>query len=122
MIKGIGIDLVELQSIKEITTNKFIDSILSDEEKILYENLVNDEAKTVFLGGRYAAKEAIFKAIRKNKGSTTYKEFSVLTDDDGAPYLVTNYFDKFFENKIKSHITITHTDHLAIAYVVLEEI
>ena len=39
MILGIGIDSVELNRIKELLSDRFIDRILSPEEKKLYSNI-----------------------------------------------------------------------------------
>lgn len=120
MIRGIGIDLVELESLKELVSPKLINRILSEEEKKIYDNLVSEEAKIVFLGGRYAAKEALFKAVKTNKGSTTYSEFSILNNEDGTPVVKTNYFKEYLKGDIIIHLTLSHTDNFAVAYVVLE--
>jgi len=116
MIKGMGIDLVDLNRIKEIADDRFIHRILSDDEFKLYENIANENVKLTFLGGRFAAKEAIFKAISKGKGTAYYTDFSVLSDENGKPYVETEYF----EDETVIHITITHTDTHAIAYVLIE--
>jgi holo-[acyl-carrier protein] synthase len=47
---------------------------------------------STFLGGRFAAKEALFKAIRSGHGKTYYKDFSILSRPDGSPYVKTEYF------------------------------
>jgi len=116
MIKGIGIDLVDLDRIREIADDRFIHRILSDKEYKQYENIVNETTKLTFLGGRFAAKEAIFKAISKGKGTAYYTDFSVLSEENGKPYVETEYFD----DDTVIHITITHTDTQAIAYVMIE--
>ncbi len=116
MIKGMGIDLVDLNRIREIADDRFIHRILSDDEYKLYLNIANEKTKLTFLGGRFAAKEAIFKAVSKGNGTAYYKDFSVLADENGKPYVESD----FFEDHDLIHITITHTDELAIAYVVIE--
>ncbi|MFA6801327.1 MAG: holo-ACP synthase [Acholeplasmataceae bacterium] len=116
MIKGMGIDLVDLSRIREIADDRFVHRILSDDELKLYENIADETTKLTFLGGRFAAKEAIFKAISKGKGTAYYKDFSVLSDENGKPYVISEYFD----DDALVHITITHTDSHAIAYVLIE--
>jgi len=116
MINGIGIDLVDLKRIKELIDERFINRILSAEEKKLYENIAAENTKLSFIGGRFAAKEAIFKAISKGNGKTYYTDFSVLNRENGSPYVQTDYFT----NGEIIHITITHTDEHAIAYVMIE--
>jgi holo-[acyl-carrier protein] synthase len=116
MIIGIGIDLVDLKRIKELIDERFLNRILSSDERKLYENIAAENTKLSFVGGRFAAKEAIFKAISKGNGKTYYTDFSVLNRDNGSPYVQTDYFK---DNEI-IHITITHTDEHAIAYVMIE--
>ena len=118
MILGIGIDLVDLNRIKEIMTERFIDRILSHDEKIAFNNIAADNMKLSYLGSRFAAKEAIFKAISKGPGKTNYVEFSILNHENGSPYVKTD----FFKNKEIIHISITHTDEHAIAYVMIEKL
>ena len=117
MLIGIGIDLVELERIKEILSDKFIERILSKSELDEYQNLVNDSVKLEFVGGRFAAKEAIFKAISKGPGDTYYRDFSILHEESGKPYVKTD----FFKNNENITVSITHTDNYAAAMVIIEE-
>lgn len=116
MILGIGIDLVELDRIKNLMSDRFINRILSLEEQFIYKAITSDKVKLSFVGGRFAAKEAIFKAISKGDGTANYKDFSILNDENGKPYVSS----KYIENKL-IHITITHTDRYAMSYCVIEE-
>jgi holo-[acyl-carrier protein] synthase len=118
MILGIGIDLVELERLKTLLTDKFIDRLLSDLEKELYDNITNEQTKLEYFGGRFAAKEAIFKAISKGHGKTNYKDFSILKDENGKPYVHTDYFK---QGEV-IHISITHTKHYASSYCVIEKV
>lgn len=118
MILGIGIDLVELDRLKEIVSDRFIDRILSHEEKKMYLNIAAENTKLAFVGGRFAAKEALFKAISKGNGTANYIDFAILNEESGKPYLQSDYFK---QDEI-IHITITHTDHYAAAYVMIEKL
>jgi holo-[acyl-carrier protein] synthase len=118
MIVGIGIDLVELDRLKELMSERFIDRILSPEEKKMYLNIAAENTKLSFIGGRFAAKEALFKAISKGSGTAYYRDFSILNHDHGQPYVQTDYFK---DDEI-IHISITHTDHFAVAYVMIEKV
>jgi holo-[acyl-carrier protein] synthase len=118
MILGIGIDSVELNRIKELLSDRFIDRILSPEEKKLYLNITDEQTKLSFIGGRFASKEAIFKAISKGPGKTNYIDFSILNDASGKPYVKTN----FFTHDEIVHISITHTISMALAYVMIEKL
>src|SRR5690554_6185115 len=116
MIVGVGIDMVDLDRIKELMSQRFINRILSLEEKNIFDNINNESNKLSFLGGRFAAKEAIFKAISKGDGKANYTDFSILNDEHGKPYVKSRYFDE----SINVHISITHTDHHAMCYCLLE--
>lgn len=118
MILGIGIDLVELNRLKELLSDRFIDRILSPEEKKMYLNIAAENTKLSFIGGRFAAKEALFKAISKGNKTAYYADFSILNHEHGQPYVQTDYFKA--DEKI--HLSITHTDQYAIAYVIIEKL
>lgn len=116
MIKGIGIDLVDLKRLEIKADDRLIERILNSQEKALFDNITDKTAKLAFLGGRFAAKEAIFKAIGSGKGDTYYRDFAILKNDNGSPYVESERIsaDEVF------HISITHTDDHAIAYVIIE--
>lgn len=118
MILGMGIDLVELDRIKNLMDDRFINRILSQDEINVYEKIADEQAQLSFLGGRFSAKEAIFKAISKGNNDAYYKDFSILNDENGKPYAVSKYFNK---NEIV-HITITHTKTYALSYCLIEKI
>ena len=116
MIKGIGVDLVDLKRLEKIADERFIGRILHHQEKAIFDAMSNKSAKLAFLGGRFAAKEAIFKAIGTGKGDTNYRDFAILKNNNGSPYVQSDLIsvDEVF------HISITHTDDHAIAYVMIE--
>lgn len=116
MIKGIGIDLVELSRIRSWIEPKFIERILSDDEKKMYDTITHEQRKLTFIGGRFAAKEALFKAISHGDKQANYRDFSILNDEHGKPYVVSMYLS----DHEKVHLSISHTKHYAVAYVVIE--
>lgn len=117
MIKGIGIDLVELERIKELLSDRFIERILSESEMKEFKNLAHEQVKLEFIGGRFAAKEAIFKAVAVGPGNTNYKDFSILHEPSGKPYVTSH----FFTHGEIINISITHTDQYAAAFVIIEQ-
>jgi holo-[acyl-carrier protein] synthase len=118
MILGIGIDLVELKRIAELMSDRFIERVLSESEQKLYHNIAAEQTKLSFVGGRFAAKEALFKAFSKGDGTANYIDFSVLNDEYGAPYVVS----KHIESNHRVLISISHTDAYAMAYVMIEKL
>lgn len=118
MIKGIGIDIIELDRIqKSIQQNKRLtDRVLTDREKMFFETLTNERRKVEYLAGRFAAKEAFAKAAGRGIGKLSFKNMEVTTDTYGAP--VMNVFG-YEESNI--FISITHSRDYAVAQVVIEE-
>lgn len=116
MIKGIGIDAVDLARIEKIIQQKshFVDRILTAEEMELYQQL-SRKRQIEFLAGRYACKEAFSKAWGTGIGQVTFQELAILTDEKGAPVFTKSPFDG------KVFVSITHTDAIAMAQVILEE-
>lgn len=115
MIKSIGVDLVELSRVKEIGIERFAERILSEKEKELFKSINHEDRKVSFLAGRFAGKEAIFKCFKSGDKTANYKDFDILNDASGAPYIES----KFIKDVI-SHISITHSKEHAIAFVILE--
>lgn len=116
MILGIGIDLVQVTEVYSGTLEHYKKLILTEKELKLCENIPSVDAQAMFIAGRYAAKEAIFKALRKYNKDLSYQDFAVLNAKDGYSYVETNYP---LEGDI--HLTMTHTEESALAYVVIEK-
>lgn len=104
MIVGIGTDIVKIERV-----NTDLARFLGPKETAIYDGLTN-ERRQEFLAGRWAAKEAIFKALDKKEHD--YKMFDIFYDESGKPVVE-------FEN-YKINISISHEDKYAIAYVVVE--
>ena len=102
---AVGIDIVFIPRIKD--ESLFAHGILSTNELKIYEKR-ND--KKVCLAGRFAAKEAFFKA-RKTGIDQSLKNVEVLYDDNNAPYIL------YKENKYE--VSISHDGDYAIAIVIL---
>ncbi|HJV16283.1 MAG TPA: holo-ACP synthase [Bacillales bacterium] len=115
MIKGIGIDIIELSRIQEIIfkQKKFIDRILTENEKQTYEKL-SDRRKVEFLGGRFAAKEAFSKANGTGIGKQlSFLDIEIGNDPFGKPVI--------YKPEIQAHLSISHSKEYAIAQVIIEE-
>lgn len=104
MIKGIGVDIVELKRIKY----KIASKVLSSKEKEVFDSFKDDKRKKEYLAGRFAAKEALFKATNE---SFDFKDISVLNDKSGKPLIS-------YKN---AHVSISHDGDYVIAFVVVYE-
>lgn len=118
MIKGIGMDLIELDRIQNSMekNNRFVDRILTQSEKNVFTQLQNDRRKTEFLAGRYAVKEAFAKANGTGIGKLSFQHIEVTVDVNGAPSVQI----KGFEEK-NIFISITHSRDYVAAQVVIED-
>jgi holo-[acyl-carrier protein] synthase len=112
-----GIDLVEISRIRALISAAFVERILSKTEHQFFDDIQNESRKFTFLAGRFAAKEALFKALKRGDQTLNFKDITILNDEDGAPYIAS------FPNSegYQSEISISHTDNYAIAIVLLEK-
>ena len=115
MIKGIGIDMIELDRIKKAIQRNasFAERILTESELSTY-HLLNGHRSVEFLAGRFAAKEAYAKARGTGIGKLSWQDICVQKSTEGAPYIETKE-----ENEIV-HISISHTKQHAVAQIIIE--
>ena len=117
IIKGIGLDIVEIARIEKALerSDKFQHRILSERELKLF-NQLSEKRKVEFLAGRFAAKEAYSKANGTGIGKgCEFHQIEVLKSDLGKPEL---YFN---EKLVSGHVSITHSKEYAAAQVILVE-
>jgi len=112
MIVGIGVDLVSLSRFS-LNDERFINKILGDDELLLFNERKSDKRKLEFIAGRFAAKEAFFKALGTGIGVIPLKELQILADEHNKPCIA------FKEYKV--HVSITHTEQDACSFVVIEK-
>lgn len=112
-----GIDLVEISRIKTLFSHAFAQRILSKPELAFFEDIQNESRKFTFLAGRFAAKEALFKALKKGDKTLNYNDITILNDEDGAPFV------ESFPNseKYQVELSISHSNEYAVAVVLLEK-
>jgi holo-[acyl-carrier protein] synthase len=121
---GIGVDLVECERIQHSLDrfgDRFLRRVFTDGE-IEYSNTMKFPAR--HLAARFAAKEAVSKAFGTGIGkSMGWRDIDVRKKESGEPYLV---FTGGAEELAKERgvrnalITLSHTDHHAMAMIVLE--
>ncbi|WP_226038153.1 holo-ACP synthase [Aquibacillus saliphilus] len=118
MIKGIGIDIIELRRIKEILirSERFVERVLSTREIEVFQDLHSDNRKVEYLAGRFAAKEAYSKAIGTGLGKLSFKDIEVLADSQGAPKMSV----KETTDGSTIFLSISHSQDYAVAQVIIE--
>lgn len=116
-----GTDIIEIDRVKESIEElgeKFIERVFTDKEIEYCESRKGQ--KYQHYAGRFAAKEAAFKAISKildNKYSVCWKDFEIIDDEQGRPYLnLCNVNTKDIES---IDISISHCKLYATANVVI---
>jgi holo-[acyl-carrier protein] synthase len=115
-MRGIGVDIVDNNRFEtQIDNESFIKRILSEKEYAIYTTFQLKKRKIEYLAGRFAGKEAIFKAIRIGDGTINYKDISILNDQHQAPYVE---FDYIKDKNIQ--ISISHESQMTIAFVIIE--
>src|ERR1700758_4576311 len=121
---GTGVDLVECARIQRSIDrfgDRFLRRVFTDGE-IEYSNSMKFPAR--HLAARFAAKEAVSKAFGTGIGKAMgWREIDVRKKPSGEPYLIfSGGAEKLVKSRgiTRSHITLSHTDHHAMAVVVLE--
>lgn len=114
-----GVDIIEIDRIKndiEDIGKKFLNRVFTDKEIEYCESKKGQ--KYQHYAGRFAAKEAAFKAVSKyidDKYSVCWKDFEVLNDSQGRPKINLLNVDT---DKIENiDISISHCKLYAIANV-----
>lgn len=117
-----GTDIIEIERVKNSIENigkKFIEEIYTQKEIEYCESKKN--AKYQHYAARFAAKEAIFKAVSKllnNKFDISWKNAEIINDENGRPYI--NFLDTKIMEKIEDiDISISHCKEYAVATVVV---
>lgn len=107
MILGIGIDIVSLKRIEAAARNpRFVERILTAEERDMF-------TSTAEIAGRWAAKEAIAKALSPRQLS--WHDVEILRASSGKPVVrVTLPLGHVL------HLSISHERENAVAFAVLE--
>ena len=101
----IGTDIVYLPRIQN--DSAFSRYILTEDEQKEYQERGAEKRKTEYLGGRFAAKEAIFKATQ----DPDYLKYSILNNEKGQPYV---------KDHPEIEISISHDGNMAIAAVMIQ--
>lgn len=122
MIYGIGTDIVEIRRIKDILENniKFLDKVFNKNE---VEYLKSRNLRPEYVAGRFAAKEAVAKAMGTGFRGFDVKDIEIESTVLGKPVVVLKGKAKLLVQKqgdYKIHLSISHGIDSAIAYVILE--
>ncbi|MCK4810268.1 MAG: holo-ACP synthase [Candidatus Omnitrophica bacterium] len=115
MVVGIGVDMVKIEKMKQVIDRwgrSFIDKIFNSEElEMIHESRIYYQR----LAARFAAKEAVIKAISK-RHPLALKDILILNRENGAPYC------KLKKNiNLEILLSITHIKDYAVATAVAQK-
>ena len=124
MIKGIGIDIVQVQRMERWRNTP---GLL---ERFFHQNEITavkqrGPAANASLAARFAAKEAFGKALGTGLEGIVLKEVMVINESGGKPAMqvlgtALNALEKSGANKI--HVSLAHERDNAVAIVILEAV
>lgn len=124
MIIGLGTDIVELERIEKAAARfdeRFAARILHPEELELWRKT----PQTTFLAGRFAAKEALVKALGTGFSQGIWlSDILIRKEANGKPTALLSgvALEKFRARGGDSiHVSISHDRHSAVAVVILEK-
>jgi holo-[acyl-carrier protein] synthase len=124
MIKGIGVDTIELTRIERVYrryNERFLERIFAPEEKA-YALRYKDPVPR--LAARFAAKEACMKALGTGWNfGVRWRDIVVVNDTSGKPQMslhgkAKTLFERLSGERI--HLSITHSKENATAVVIFE--
>jgi len=113
----IGVDIVEIARLEKAIAHRgegFLRRVYTDSELRLYRKKLSS------LAARFAAKEAVIKALGKPTTGASLREIEILSDPGGKP--VVNLYGKAQSQAQdlglnKFAITLSHTKEYAVAFV-----
>ena len=120
MIVGIGVDAVEIDRFRRsLERTPSMKTRLFTHEELEYVEPHDDP--TASLAARFAAREAVMKAMGVGLGAFEFHDVWVQRADSGRPTLAVTGRAEQIANELGVtdwHLSITHTDTTAIAYVI----
>ena len=125
MLIKTGIDIVEVDRIRkniEKFGGKFLNRIFTQKEINYCEG--KNVQKFQSYAGRFAAKEAIFKAVSVgvyNKFDVEWKNIEILNDKNGRPFVNLNgKLGELVGEKCEIDVSISHISETAVASAVVQ--
>ena len=120
-VTSIGVDICDIERLREIElrfNDRFLQKIFTPGE-IIYCEKKHDKHSSY--AARFAAKEAFLKAIGTGlRDGFQWKDIEVDNDDLGKPFFRFHGQTAQLISKRDVHLSISHTDKDAIAFVIIE--
>ncbi|MCJ7688069.1 MAG: holo-ACP synthase [Clostridiaceae bacterium] len=122
MIVGVGIDIVEIKRIKNAIerNDRFLERIFTETE---LEYLRSRNLRPEYVSGRFAAKEAVAKALGTGFRGFDFRDIEIDRTTLGKPIVSLKGKAKEIANRegqYNIHLSISHGEESAVAYAILE--
>jgi len=118
---SVGVDICSIKRMREIEEKyktRFLQKIFTPHEIDYCEKKLN---KHPSYAARFAAKEALLKAIGTGlRNGLNWKDIEINNNDMGKPFFVFYGLTEEIISNRGVHVSISHTDKDAIAFVIIE--
>lgn len=123
MIIGIGVDIAKVSRFKKhINGDNFLNRFFNRNEADLIRS--KGAAASQTLAGRFAAREAFFKALGTGFAGFSIKDIDIINNQYGKPEIIPSKIVKIKLDSLASswkiHLSISHESEYAVAQVILE--
>lgn len=119
MILGLGNDIVEIQRIKSLIAKyprRFLDRVFTAREQ---EYCLQRKEPSIHFAGRFAAKEAVVKALGTGfSNGLSWKDFEILPDSNGKPDVFLSPAAKGLCGGTQLLVSISHSEQYATAIAI----
>ena len=119
---SVGIDLVEVERIRQIVErrgDRFMQKVFTDQEWAYCQKKKNSYLS---LSARFAAKEAVFKALGTGwSNGVKWRDVEVVNDSWGKPEIVLYGRAKELVGERAIVVSLTHTEHYAAAVAAITD-
>ena len=130
MIFGIGHDVIEIERVAAVLARRgerFASRVLGPRELVVYQSRRrrSQQRGMAFLATRFAAKEAISKAVGLGmRLPMTWRAVEIVNEASGRPCAIANGpFAAFLEGKrLRIHVSVSDIANLAVAHAVAETV
>lgn len=125
-VLGIGVDIIENKRIKNLIKNKIFLSRTFGKKELIF--LMKKKNQTNLLAKRFAAKEALVKALGTGfRNNLNLKDIEILNNKKGQPYYLTNkkidniVLKIFNIKKYNLLLSISDEKDYSIAFTILQK-
>lgn len=120
MIFGVGCDIIEIERVRKTLgrTPAVLQRIFTEKERAYCENKIDPFPS---LAVRFAAKEAVFKALGGKISLFSWRDISVINEQGGQPQIELSGAAWELASRLgisQVQISLSHSDGMALAFAV----